>query len=182
MRERWFRQSQRALFTWGKGSDFSSHINARLSSMTRLEGWPFNPGQVFSYKRDFKVLLGSAWESGQEGGGRMTTGTDTMFLKGTYWLMPSSNVVYTFHMCQIWHKWVWTIYIFLISIKFSDVWTWFEVFFKDSSRKEWKNEWKGISDTMAIHFLFVIFASTTLKLAKLAQFFQVSIHGHLCHP
>ena len=69
MRERWFRQSQRALFTWGKGSDFSSHINARLSSMTRLEGWPFNPGQVFSYKRDFKVLLGSAWESGQEGGG-----------------------------------------------------------------------------------------------------------------
>ena len=50
MRERWFRQSQhaRALFTWAKGSDFSSHINARLSSMTRLGGWPFNPGQVLS--------------------------------------------------------------------------------------------------------------------------------------
>ena len=50
MRERWFRQSQhaRALFTWAKGSDFSSHINARLSSMTRPGGWPFNAGQVFS--------------------------------------------------------------------------------------------------------------------------------------
>ena len=40
MRERWFRQSQhaRALFTWAKESDFSSHINARLSSMTRPGG------------------------------------------------------------------------------------------------------------------------------------------------
>ena len=40
MRERWFRQSQhaRALFTWAKGSDFSSHINPRLSSMTRPGG------------------------------------------------------------------------------------------------------------------------------------------------
>ena len=50
MRERWCRQSQhaRALFTWAKGVNFSSHINARLGSMTRLGGWPFYPGRVFS--------------------------------------------------------------------------------------------------------------------------------------
>lgn len=128
---RWCRQSQhaRALFTWAKGVNFSSHINARLGSMTRLGGWPFYPGRVFSIQTGPQGPPGVCLRISARRRGRMTIGIDTMFPRGTYWVTPSSDVVYIFHMCRIWHKGVWTIDIFLISIKFGDVWTWFEGFF-----------------------------------------------------